>query len=127
MTFLSDHWFDEYRRLGVDVEVPTAFMGLGINLNIKMNNGEITEASYVNGLLQKGHSEIAETTITASESLVYTAVVLGEFKSALPAYFSKKIKVEGEQAALVKLASVRPTESQKEFYKKLRKLSPSMG
>jgi hypothetical protein len=124
MNFLSNNWFDEYHRLSVDVEVPAAFVGLAINLNVTMSNGEVVEVSYFNGLLQKGHIENSKTTMTAKEPLVYAAVVLGEFKSALPAYFSKKIKVEGEQAALVKLASVRATESQKKFYMELKKLIP---
>lgn len=122
MNFLSDEWFKEYEALGKGVQIPAAFEGLRVNLNVIMDQGDIVESSYIDGFLTQGHCPDAATTMTAKEPLVYAAVVLGDFKSALPAYFSKKIKVEGEQAALVKLASVRSTDSQKEFYAKLKEL-----
>lgn len=124
MKFLDESWFEKYNTLSKGVGVPAEFETLRVNLNVKMDDGEVVAASYIGGFLKKGHTQNAETTMTAKESIVYAAVVLGDFKSALPAYFTKKIKVEGEQGALVKLATVRPTESQKTFYTELKKLLP---
>lgn len=118
--FLSDAWFDEHDRLSKDVEMPPALAKVVANLRVRRPDGTDMEARIDGGFIRKGFSPDANSTIAASEDLIFKAIVLGDVKSAMPAVFSGQIRIEGDKAALVKLAMTPPTATQKAFTEAIR-------
>lgn len=121
--FLSDEWFDEHDRLMQGVEMPGALSKVVANLRIKRSDTSVFEARIDGGFIRKGFSDAASATIAAYEETIYKALVLGDVKSAMPAVFSGKLKIDGDKATLVKLALAPPTESQQSFTGRLKQMT----
>jgi hypothetical protein len=103
--------------------MPPALARVVANLRVLRPDGTTVEARIEGGFIRKGYRADAGSTIAASEDLIFKAIVLGDVKSAMPAVFSGQIKIEGEKAALVKLAMTPPTPTQKAFTDQLRQMT----
>lgn len=121
--FLSDSWFAEHDRLSQGVEMPPALAKVVANLRVRRPDGTDMEARIDGGFIRKGFRADAGSTIAATEDLIFKAIVLGDVKAAMPAVFSGQIKIEGEKAALVKLAMTPPSPTQQAFTEQLRQMT----
>jgi hypothetical protein len=121
--FLSDEWFAVYNRLRENVEIPDKLAELLVNLNVRLNDGSQLAARMQDGFIHKGHADGAIATIAAPEQIIYNGIVLGDLKSALPAVFAGDLRIDGSKAALIKLAGVAPTPSQRAFTEQLRQIT----
>lgn len=121
--FLSDDWFEMQGTIKGSVEglqINEKLAAMVANLVIENEEGELFEACFRGGFLEKGHGSDASATITLPEMIAYKGLVLGDTGQAVGAMMSGKVKVEGSKTALMALASARPTETQKEFTKRLK-------
>ena len=123
LRFLSDEWFAEYDRLADNVEMPEKLEGVVVNLRINRHDGDALEARIDGGFLRRGFSPAAVATITAPEDIMFTALVLGDVKDAMPAIFNGKLKIEGDKLPLVRLGMVPPTASQSAMTERLQAMT----
>lgn len=117
--FLSEDWFDEVGRLLKELGAPALREKLqGVTLNVIIEDGkdgEPVKASYHGCYFQPGFAENAQATLTTTRELAYEVMIKKNMPMGIRALSTRKAKLSGDRRRLMPLASVRPSEEQKNF------------
>ncbi len=119
--FLTDDWFNTVEQLTAvagDLNLPPALANLAINLVVTDASGN-TELALVGGKIQKGLSNDAKTTLNMDADTLRKVFLEFDMMAAMQAFMTGKIKVQGDMAQLMSLQTARPSQEQKDLFKKV--------
>jgi hypothetical protein len=114
--FLSDDWLAQTRAIRAEFEGRGATIDHSIRMNLVVNqapsgNGPIeahADTSTGSLVLEKGHLDDVDLTVTVDYDVAKAILVEGDFNSAMQAFMQGKIKVEGDISKLLGLQSTTP-------------------
>ncbi len=125
--FLSDDWIDAARDLRAEFEdeIPAPPVAVKLNVivtdiphrdgnldgHIDSSNGEI--------IIEKGHLDDAELTVTVDYDTAKAAFVTRDQQAVMGAFLGGKILVEGDASQLLMLQAQAPTDRAVEMYERL--------
>ena len=119
--FLTDDWFANVDKLTAeagDLNLPPSLAGLAINLVVTDANGN-TELSLDGGKIQKGTSANAKTTLNMDAETLRKVFLEFDMAAAMQAFMTGKIKVQGDMSQLMALQTAKPSQEQKDLFKKV--------
>ncbi|WP_299186267.1 SCP2 sterol-binding domain-containing protein [uncultured Psychrobacter sp.] len=123
--FLTDAWFEQVSQLGDEageLNLPPALANMVINLKVSDAEQDI-EASFSDGLLQKGLNDDATTTLLLDRVTLQSIITNFDMNEIMGAFMSGKIRVEGDMSQLMALQTARPSTEQKELFKKIKSMT----
>ncbi|WP_173912672.1 SCP2 sterol-binding domain-containing protein [Acinetobacter sp. Marseille-Q1618] len=119
--FLTDDWFAIVEKLTAeagDLNLPPALANLAINLVVADDNGN-TEMSLDGGKIVKGLSSNAKTTLNMDGETLRKVFLEFDMAAAMQAFMTGKIKVQGDMSQLMALQTAKPSQEQKDLFKKV--------
>lgn len=120
-TFLTDDWFSNVENLTAqagDLNLPLALANLAINLVVTDSQGN-TELSLDGGAIKKGLSPNAKTTLNMDGETLRKVFLEFDMAAAMQAFMTGKIKVQGDMSQLMALQTAKPSQEQKDLFKKV--------
>ncbi|MFD1438412.1 SCP2 sterol-binding domain-containing protein [Acinetobacter terrae] len=120
-TFLTDDWFSNVENLTAqagDLNLPPALANLAINLVVTDSQGN-TELSLDGGAIKKGLSPNAKTTLNMDGETLRKVFLEFDMAAAMQAFMTGKIKVQGDMSQLMALQTAKPSQEQKDLFKKV--------
>ena len=120
-TFLTDDWFSTVDNLTAqagDLNLPPALANLAINLVVTESEGN-TELSLDGGAIKKGLSPNAKTTLNMDGETLRKVFLEFDMAAAMQAFMTGKIKVQGDMSQLMALQTAKPSQEQKDLFKKV--------
>ncbi|MEZ2903079.1 SCP2 sterol-binding domain-containing protein [Acinetobacter terrestris] len=120
-TFLTDDWFSNVENLTAqagDLNLPPALANLAINLVVTESEGN-TELSLDGGAIKKGLSPNAKTTLNMDGETLRKVFLEFDMAAAMQAFMTGKIKVQGDMSQLMALQTAKPSQEQKDLFKKV--------
>ncbi|NNG76539.1 SCP2 sterol-binding domain-containing protein [Acinetobacter terrae] len=120
-TFLTDDWFSNVENLTAqagDLNLPPALATLAINLVVTDSQGN-TELSLDGGAIKKGLSPNAKTTLNMDGETLRKVFLEFDMAAAMQAFMTGKIKVQGDMSQLMALQTAKPSQEQKDLFKKV--------
>ncbi|MGE8559024.1 MULTISPECIES: SCP2 sterol-binding domain-containing protein [unclassified Acinetobacter] len=119
--FLTDDWFSTVETLTTqagDLNLPPALANLAINLVVSDTQGN-TELSLDGGAIKKGLSSNAKTTLNMDGETLRKVFLEFDMAAAMQAFMTGKIKVQGDMSQLMALQTAKPSQEQKDLFKKV--------
>lgn len=119
--FLTDDWFSTVETLTTqagDLNLPPALANLAINLVVSDTQGN-TELSLDSGAIKKGLSSNAKTTLNMDGETLRKVFLEFDMAAAMQAFMTGKIKVQGDMSQLMALQTAKPSQEQKDLFKKV--------
>lgn len=119
--FLTDDWFANVEKLTAeagDLNLPPSLANLALNLVVTGNEGT-TEVSLDSGKIQKGASANAKTTLNLDADTLRKVFLEFDMAAAMQAFMTGKIKVQGDMSQLMALQTAKPSQEQKDLFKKV--------
>ncbi len=119
--FLTDDWFSTVETLTTqagDLNLPAALANLAINLVVSDTQGN-TELSLDGGAIKKGLSSNAKTTLNMDGETLRKVFLEFDMAAAMQAFMTGKIKVQGDMSQLMALQTAKPSQEQKDLFKKV--------
>ena len=119
--FLTDDWFATVEKLAAeagDLNLPPALANLAINLVVSDAAGN-TDLSLNAGKIHKGLSENAKTTLNMDGETLRKVFLEFDMAAAMQAFMTGKIKVQGDMSQLMALQTAKPSQEQKDLFKKV--------
>ena len=98
--------------------VPPALANLAINLVVTDVAGN-TELALDAGKIQKGLSPNAKTTLNMDAETLRKVFLEFDMAAAMQAFMTGKIKVQGDMSQLMALQTAKPSQEQKDLFKKV--------
>lgn len=123
--FLSEEWFDQVESLGQeagDLNLPPALKNMTMNLKVQ-DGGEEKQANLSNGLLSRGLNNNATTTLLLDKATLLDLVKDFDMNSAMGAFMSGKIRVEGDMSQLMTLQTAKPSQEQVALFDKIKSVT----
>ena len=123
--FLSEDWFSTVEQLTAqagDLNLPPALKNLAINFVVNNTSGN-TELSLDGGKIQKGLADNAKTTLNLDEDTLRKVFLEFDLTAAMQAFMTGKIKVQGDMSQLMALQTAKPSQEQKDLFKKVLELT----
>ena len=120
-TFLTDDWFSTVENLTAeagDLNLPPALKNLAINL-VVVDAEKSTELSLDGGAIKKGLSPNAKTTLNMDGETLRKVFLEFDMAAAMQAFMTGKIKVQGDMSQLMALQTAKPSQEQKDLFKKV--------
>src|SRR5690606_10746204 len=120
-TFLTDDWFSNVENLTAqagDLNLPPALANLAINLVVTESEGN-TELSLDGGAIKKGLSPNAKTILNMDGETLRKVFLEFDMAAAMQAFMTGKIKVQGDMSQLMALQTAKPSQEQKDLFKKV--------
>ncbi|WP_131667498.1 SCP2 sterol-binding domain-containing protein [Psychrobacter pygoscelis] len=120
--FLTEEWFDQVEALGQeagDLNLPPALENMIINLKVN-DGGEEKQANLTKGLLTRGLNSDATTTLLLDKQTLLELLKDFDMNSAMGAFMSGKIRVEGDMSQLMTLQTAKPSSEQQELFQKIK-------
>ena len=120
-TFLTDDWFSTVDTLTAeagDLNLPPALKNLAINL-VVVDGQNTTELSLDVGAIKKGLSSNAKTTLNMDGETLRKVFLEFDMAAAMQAFMTGKIKVQGDMSQLMALQTAKPSQEQKDLFKKV--------
>lgn len=120
-TFLTDDWFSTVDTLTAeagDLNLPPALKNLAINL-VVVDGQNTTELSLDGGTIKKGLSSNAKTTLNMDGETLRKVFLEFDMAAAMQAFMTGKIKVQGDMSQLMALQTAKPSQEQKDLFKKV--------
>ncbi len=108
--FLSDIWFNEAKKISesfVNINLPEKLVGFILNLNVTGGPEGDKEIHFTEGRFEKGHHNAARTMLTLPYDLCYKALLQNDTKVAMKGFLTRKIRVKGDMAEMLTLASIK--------------------
>ena len=118
--FLTDDWFSTVETLTAqagNLNLPPALANLAINLVV--DNAGNTELSLDGGAIKKGLSSNAKTTLNMDAETLRKVFLEFDMAAAMQAFMTGKIKVQGDMSQLMALQTAKPSQEQKDLFKKV--------
>ena len=119
--FLTDAWFatvDILTAAAGDLNLPPALANLAINLVVSDAAGN-SDLSLDAGKIQKGLSSNAKTTLNMDGETLRKVFLEFDMAAAMQAFMTGKIKVQGDMSQLMALQTAKPSQEQKDLFKKV--------
>ncbi|SPL72423.1 SCP2 sterol-binding domain-containing protein [Acinetobacter stercoris] len=119
--FLTDDWFVTVEKLTAEageLNLPPALANLAINLVVSGADGN-TELSLDGGKIVKGLSPNAKTTLNMDADTLRKVFLEFDMAAAMQAFMTGKIKVQGDMSQLMALQTAKPSQEQKDLFKKV--------
>ena len=119
--FLTDDWFATVEQLTAaagDLNLPPALANLAINLVVNDAAGN-SDLSLDAGKIQKGLSSNAKTTLNMDGETLRKVFLEFDMAAAMQAFMTGKIKVQGDMSQLMALQTAKPSQEQKDLFKKV--------
>lgn len=119
--FLTDDWFTTVEKLTAeagDLNLPPALANLAINLVVSGADGD-TELSLDGGKIVKGLSTNAKTTLNMDAETLRKVFLEFDMAAAMQAFMTGKIKVQGDMSQLMALQTAKPSQEQKDLFKRV--------
>ena len=119
--FLTDDWFSTVETLTAqagDLNLPPALANLAINLVVADTTGN-TELSLDGRAIKKGLSSNAKTTLNMDGETLRKVFLEFDMAAAMQAFMTGKIKVQGDMSQLMALQTAKPSQEQKDLFKKV--------
>lgn len=119
--FLTDDWFSNVETLTAqagDLNLSPALANLAINLVVADASGN-TELSLDGGAIKKGLSSNAKTTLNMDGETLRKVFLEFDMAAAMQAFMTGKIKVQGDMSQLMALQTAKPSQQQKDLFKKV--------
>ncbi|CAM2808604.1 SCP2 sterol-binding domain-containing protein [Acinetobacter celticus] len=119
--FLTDDWFSNVETLTAqagDLNLSPALANLAINLVVADASGN-TELSLEGGAIKKGLSSNAKTTLNMDGETLRKVFLEFDMAAAMQAFMTGKIKVQGDMSQLMALQTAKPSQEQKDLFKKV--------
>ena len=123
--FLSEEWFDQVESMGQeagDLNLPPALENMTMNLKIK-DGAEEKPANLSKGLLTRGLNNNATTTLLLDKATLLDLVQNFDMNSAMGAFMSGKIRVEGDMSQLMTLQTAKPSTEQVALFDKIKSVT----
>ncbi|AXF44914.1 SCP2 sterol-binding domain-containing protein [Acinetobacter johnsonii] len=120
--FLTDDWFSTVETLTAqagNLNLPPALANLAINLVVTDNTCNTTELSLDGGAIKKGLSSNAKTTLNMDAETLRKVFLEFDMAAAMQAFMTGKIKVQGDMSQLMALQTAKPSQEQKDLFKKV--------
>lgn len=120
--FLTDDWFSTVETLTAqagNLNLPPALANLAINLVVADNTCNTTELSLDGGAIKKGLSSNAKTTLNMDAETLRKVFLEFDMAAAMQAFMTGKIKVQGDMSQLMALQTAKPSQEQKDLFKKV--------
>ncbi|MBP6114047.1 MAG: SCP2 sterol-binding domain-containing protein [Acinetobacter sp.] len=119
--FLTDDWFANVEKLTAeagDLNLPASLSNLALNLVVTGGEGT-TELALDSGKIVKGASANAKTTLTLDAETLRKVFLEFDMAAAMQAFMTGKIKVQGDMSQLMALQTAKPSQEQKDLFKKV--------
>ena len=119
--FLTDDWFANVEKLTTeagDLNLPPALANLALNLVVTGGEGT-TELALDSGKIVKGSSANAKTTLNLDSDTLRKVFLEFDMAAAMQAFMTGKIKVQGDMSQLMALQTAKPSQEQKNLFKKV--------
>lgn len=119
--FLTDDWFSTVETLTAqagDLNLPPALANLAINLVVTDTSGN-TELALDGGRILKGLSSNAKTTLNMDAETLRKVFLEFDMAAAMQAFMTGKIKVQGDMSQLMALQTAKPSQEQKDLFKRV--------
>lgn len=120
--FLTDDWFatvEQLTQAAGDLNLPPALSGLALNLVVTQADNSATELALDGGKIQKGLSANAKTTLNMDAETLRKVFLEFDMAAAMQAFMTGKIKVQGDMSQLMALQTAKPSQEQKDLFKKV--------
>ena len=120
--FLTDDWFANVEKLTAeagDLNLPASLSNLALNLVVTGGEGGTTELALDSGKIVKGASAHAKTTLTLDAETLRKVFLEFDMAAAMQAFMTGKIKVQGDMSQLMALQTAKPSQEQKDLFKKV--------
>ncbi len=129
--FLSDEWTAEVRRLHDEVVTQPTVASQSVRMNLVL-----TESPFGGGtvdahldtssgeiLIDKGHLEGADLTVTVDYDTAKAILVDGDAQAALQAFMAGRIKVDGDVAQLLAMQNTQLDPAHQELARRIREIT----
>ena len=119
--FLTDDWFANVEKLTAeagDLNLSASLSNLALNLVVTGGEGT-TELALDSGKIVKGASANAKTTLTLDAETLRKVFLEFDMAAAMQAFMTGKIKVQGDMSQLMALQTAKPSQEQKDLFKKV--------
>ena len=119
--FLTYFWFANVEKLTAeagDLNLPASLSNLALNLVVTGGEGT-TELALDSGKIVKGASANAKTTLTLDAETLRKVFLEFDMAAAMQAFMTGKIKVQGDMSQLMALQTAKPSQEQKDLFKKV--------
>ena len=123
--FLTDKWFEEVEQFGNEageLNLPPALANMVINLKVADAEKSI-EANYADGLLHRGLNADATTTLLLDRDTLQSIITDFDTNEIMGAFMGGQIRVEGDMSQLMALQTARPSNEQKELFKRIKSMT----
>lgn len=123
--FLTEAWFEQVEQLGQqagELNLPPALANMIVNLKVT-DSEEGVECNYANGLLNRGLSADATTTLLLDRNTLQSIITDFDMNAVMGAFMGGQIRVEGDMSQLMALQSARPSTEQKELFKHIKSMT----
>lgn len=123
--FLTNEWFDQIETLGQeagDLNLPPALANMTINLKVQ-DGEEEKQANLSKGLLSRGLNNNATTTLLLDKQTLLDLLKDFDMNSAMGAFMSGKIRVEGDMSQLMTLQTAKPSSEQQALFQKIKSVT----
>jgi putative sterol carrier protein len=98
--------------------LPPALANLALNLVVTGGEGT-TELALDSGKIVKGSSANAKTTLNLDSDTLRKVFLEFDMAAAMQAFMTGKIKVQGDMSQLMALQTAKPSQEQKDLFKKV--------
>lgn len=119
--FLTDDWFATVEKLtsaAGDLNLAPALANLAINIVVSDQSGNI-ELALDGGKIVKGLSSNAKTTLNMDAETLRKVFLEFDMAAAMQAFMTGKIKVQGDMSQLMALQTAKPSQEQKDLFKRV--------
>ena len=119
--FLTDDWFATVENLTAqagELNLAPTLANLAINLIVTSPEAK-TELALVGGKIQKGLASHANTTLNMDADTLRKVFLELDMGAAMQAFMTGKIKVQGDMSQLMALQTAKPSQEQKDLFKKV--------
>lgn len=123
--FLSEDWFNQVETLGQeagDLNLPPSLENMTMNLKVN-DGGEEIQANLTKGLLTRGLNSDAATTLLLDKQTLLDLMKDFDMNSAMGAFMSGKIRVEGDMSQLMTLQTAKPSSEQAALFDKIKSVT----
>ena len=122
--FLTQSWFDAVARLNQEVgelNLPPNLAELIINVTVKSENPTLLHLQA--GKINQHHIQNADATIYIDQDTLNQIIHDNSVDTALEAFMTGKIFIEGDMSKVMALQSARPSQEQKALYKQIKEMT----
>ncbi len=120
--FLTTDWFDTVEKMTAeagDLNLPPALAGLSLNLNVTGTPAGDVSMALAGGKIQRGAAADAKTTLILDGDTLRKVFLEFDMAAAMQAFMTGKIKVQGDMSQLMALQTARPSQEQKDLFKRV--------